>query len=373
MNHEISWYIYWVSRTHHPTYATSEWYFSVGGTGFEESDQMYLVNASGVEERMNSNPIAILLWYCTIPWDSNHFLIISIGHKKLKAVQKFIYLGFGISSDVKIDKVDNRFNNTNSAISRFYKRKWKSNNIRKINKVQFYKTVILSNSLFGVDTWETYRRHIHLLRWFHERCLHNIFNCNWNDFIWNIENLETEKNHKYQSNVAQNMIELCRSCHQDGKVSPPKEFTFQWPLCQMNATKEIERQSQKETAQAANTQRWQQTIIKPTLLCPRVKKRNGGKKRSCCKNCSAAKRTNNSAARDSLAVFVPGLSSLASTTSVTRIPSLIEERLHKSSFTKPKIILVSWMNALSMSLLWQIIWFFFFGGSMYSCVSMFSF
>ena len=50
-----------------------------------------------------------------------------------------------------------------------------------------------SYDLYGAESWVTYRRHICLLERFHQRCLRTILKIKWEDYITNIEVLQTAK------------------------------------------------------------------------------------------------------------------------------------------------------------------------------------
>ena len=119
---------------------------------------------------------------------------ISINETNLKAVNQFTYLGCVITSDALIDKdVDNRLAKANSAFGRLYKRVWNCHNLKKDTKVCVYRAVVLTTLLYGAESWVTYRRHISLLERFHQRCLRTILNIKWEDYITNVEVLQTSK------------------------------------------------------------------------------------------------------------------------------------------------------------------------------------
>ncbi|XP_076058860.1 uncharacterized protein LOC143035786 [Oratosquilla oratoria] len=116
---------------------------------------------------------------------------ITIGDTELKSTQQFTYLGSTISSDTRIDKeIDNRLSKANSSFGRLCKRVWNNKNLKSKTKIHVYRTVVLTNLLYGSETWMTYRSHIHFLERFQKRCLRNILNIDWNDFTTNVEVLE---------------------------------------------------------------------------------------------------------------------------------------------------------------------------------------
>ena len=44
--------------------------------------------------------------------------------------------------------------------------------------------------LYGSELWVTYRHHLRLLEYFHQRCLRIILNIHWSDYVSNVEVLE---------------------------------------------------------------------------------------------------------------------------------------------------------------------------------------
>ena len=55
--------------------------------------------------------------------------------------------------------------------NRLYRRVWKSNNLKKDLKINFYKVVMLKTLLYSSQSWVTYRRHLRLIDRYHQRCL----------------------------------------------------------------------------------------------------------------------------------------------------------------------------------------------------------
>ena len=57
------------------------------------------------------------------------------------------------------------------SFGRLNDRAWKQHGIKLDTKIQVYKAVVLSNLLYGCETWIVYRRHLQQLDIFHMRRL----------------------------------------------------------------------------------------------------------------------------------------------------------------------------------------------------------
>ena len=89
--------------------------------------------------------------------------------------------------------MDNRLAKANSAFVRLYKWVWNSHNQKKDTKVSVYRAVALTTLLYVAESWVTYRRHICLMERFHQCCLRTILKIKWDDYITNIQVLQTAK------------------------------------------------------------------------------------------------------------------------------------------------------------------------------------
>ena len=116
---------------------------------------------------------------------------VKIGGTLLKAVTSFCYLGSTLCNDVSLDKeITNRISKASSSFGRLYDRVWSQHGIKLLTKIKVFKAVVLSNLLYGCETWTCYRRHIKELDKFHLRHLRSILGIKWQDKVTNIEVLE---------------------------------------------------------------------------------------------------------------------------------------------------------------------------------------
>src|SRR3989442_12005848 len=98
---------------------------------------------------------------------------VNINGVSLKPVSQFCYLGSTLSNDALLDKeITNRISKASSMAE-------KQHGIKTLTKVSVYKAVVLSNLLFGCETWTCYRRHIKQLEQFHMRYLRAILKVKW--------------------------------------------------------------------------------------------------------------------------------------------------------------------------------------------------
>ena len=88
----------------------------------------------------------------------------------------------------------------------------------KMQHIRKNKTVVAFILFFGTEFWIIYHCHTHYLERFHQCCLHTIFNIraahHKNLSPWNCQN------HEDWSYVAQDTVELARSCCQNGRLLP---------------------------------------------------------------------------------------------------------------------------------------------------------
>ena len=119
---------------------------------------------------------------------------VNINGVLLKPVPQFCYLGSTLSNDAQLDKeITNRISKASSSFGALSDKVWKQHGIKTLTKVSVYKAVVLSNLLYGCETWTCYRRHIKQLEQFHMRHLRTIMKIKWQDKISNIEVLERSR------------------------------------------------------------------------------------------------------------------------------------------------------------------------------------
>ena len=109
---------------------------------------------------------------------------ITINGQRLKAVDKFTYLGSTLSRNVVIDdKVDARLAKANSAFGRLNKSVWNRRGITLETKIKVYRAAVLTTLLYGSETWTVYRRHAAKLNHFHTTHLRKLLGIKWQDKI----------------------------------------------------------------------------------------------------------------------------------------------------------------------------------------------
>ena len=80
--------------------------------------------------------------------------VITVEGSPLKPVTKFCYLGSILANDALIDKeVANRISRASTSFGRLYSRVWNQKGIRLQTKIKVYKAVVLTNLLYGCETW----------------------------------------------------------------------------------------------------------------------------------------------------------------------------------------------------------------------------
>ena len=121
--------------------------------------------------------------------------VVTVESAPLKPVTKFCYLGSILANDALIDKeVANRISRASTSFSRLYSRVWNQKGILLQTKIKVYKAVVLTNLLYGCETWTCYRRHLKALDKFHLRHLRILLNIKWQDRVTNAEGLKSSQN-----------------------------------------------------------------------------------------------------------------------------------------------------------------------------------
>ena len=109
---------------------------------------------------------------------------ITVNGKKLKVVNRFIYLGSMLSQNANIDdEVNSRTSKASSTFGRLYKNVWHRAGIRLETKLKVYRAAVLPVLLYACETWTVYRRHTKKLDHFHTLCLRKLLNIKWQDKV----------------------------------------------------------------------------------------------------------------------------------------------------------------------------------------------
>ena len=109
---------------------------------------------------------------------------IFINGQRLKAVDKFTYLGSTLSRAVVTDdEVDTRLAKASSAFGRLTSNVWNRRGITRETKIKVYRAVVLTTLLYGSETWTVYKRHAARLNHFHTTHLRKLLGIKWQDEI----------------------------------------------------------------------------------------------------------------------------------------------------------------------------------------------
>ena len=113
---------------------------------------------------------------------------IFINSQRLKAVDKFTYLGSRLSRAVVIDdEVEARLAKASSSFGRPTSYVWNRLGITRETKIKVYRAVVLTTLLYGSETWTVYRRHAARLNHFHTTNLRKLLGIKWQDKILDTE------------------------------------------------------------------------------------------------------------------------------------------------------------------------------------------
>ena len=125
------------------------------------------------------------------PGKPYHEPSIQVNGERLKAVDKFTYLGSTLSRNVTIDdEVQCRLAKASSAFGRLSQQVWNRRGIRLETKIKVYRAVVMTTLLYGCESWTVYSRHARKLNHFHTVCLRRILGIKWQDRIPDTEVLE---------------------------------------------------------------------------------------------------------------------------------------------------------------------------------------
>ena len=115
-----------------------------------------------------------------------------------------------LANDALIDKkVENRISRASTSFGRLYSRVWNQKGLRLQTKLKVYKAVVLTNLLYGCETWTCYRRHIKTLDRFHMRHLRMLLKIKWQDRITNAEVLERSQSTGIEALLITEQLRLC--------------------------------------------------------------------------------------------------------------------------------------------------------------------
>ena len=104
--------------------------------------------------------------------------------QRLKAVDKFTYLGSTLSRNVVIDdEIAARLAKANSAFGKLRKSVWDRRGITVETKIKVYRTAVLTTLLYGSETWTVYGPHKTELNHFHATHLKKLLRIRWQDKI----------------------------------------------------------------------------------------------------------------------------------------------------------------------------------------------
>lgn len=109
---------------------------------------------------------------------------IQVNGEKLKAVDKFTYLGSTLSRCIHIDdEVNNRIAKASAAFGRLRTTVWERRGITLSTKLKVYKAVVLTVLLYACESWTVYSRHARRLNRFHLSSLRKLLHIRWQDKI----------------------------------------------------------------------------------------------------------------------------------------------------------------------------------------------
>ena len=118
-------------------------------------------------------------------------LAIYIDDYQLEVVHQFTYLGSTISDNLSLDaEISKRISKAATTLGRLTTRVWENPKLTIPSKMAVYNACIISNLLYGSETWTTYSKQERKLNSFHMRCLRRILGIHWSDKVPNAQVLE---------------------------------------------------------------------------------------------------------------------------------------------------------------------------------------
>ncbi|VDM03037.1 unnamed protein product [Schistocephalus solidus] len=116
---------------------------------------------------------------------------IHVNGAQLKNVKTFAYRGSPMSRHTRIDdSVAQRISKASQPFGWLQTSMWNRHSIHLDTKLKMYKAVVLTNLLYGAETWNVYSSQAKKLNHFHLSCLRRILNLTWQDRIPDTEVLE---------------------------------------------------------------------------------------------------------------------------------------------------------------------------------------
>ena len=113
---------------------------------------------------------------------------ITINKIPLVQTTDFTYLGSAVSSSSKIDKeLRTRTGKASASFGKLRERLWNNRHVSIKVKCQVFRAVVLSNFLYGAETWTNYRAQVKKLHAFMMRQLKDTMGIAWQDKITNVE------------------------------------------------------------------------------------------------------------------------------------------------------------------------------------------
>ncbi|VDM00281.1 unnamed protein product [Schistocephalus solidus] len=116
---------------------------------------------------------------------------INVNGAQLKNVETFVYLKSTLSRNTRIDdEVAERIFKASQAFGWLQASVWNRHGIHLRTKLKTFKAVVLTNLLYGAQTWTVYSNQAMKLNHFHLSCLRRILKLRWQDRIPDTEVLE---------------------------------------------------------------------------------------------------------------------------------------------------------------------------------------
>ena len=132
---------------------------------------------------------------------------LQLGETTLENVHYFPYLGSNLSANGDInDEIQYSLRCTGIYFWRIRARVFQDRDIRTDTKVLIYTAIVIPMLLYPSEIWTTYLRHLKTLENFHQRCLRNILNINWEDRRTNVSLLNEAKATSIEVNIIKNHL-----------------------------------------------------------------------------------------------------------------------------------------------------------------------
>ena len=137
------------------------------------------------------------------------------------------YLGCFISSDGRLKKELSHRIGAAAGAFRTLSQVWSSHHIRLHTKGKLYRAAVLSNLLYGAESWNVSKSHTQQLHAFHMSCLRRIVGITRLERVSNAEVLRRCGQHAANANTTTHLsAAVAGSSGQDGRHTPTKEDAF---------------------------------------------------------------------------------------------------------------------------------------------------